>query len=128
MKDMKSKVLHDVAWGSSVEEDHRVAELAVYIFRPKNIISLQMALFTNLDSLYKNNKLIYAHKKSTAVPAPISPKLTNVNRTTYVQISYTKFHPNWEYTWKLRAVTHPRPKEMCGFYWQLGDLKKARSY
>ena len=41
-----------------------------------------------------NNKLIYAHKKSTAVLAPVSPKLNNVNRITYVQISYTKFHPN----------------------------------
>jgi hypothetical protein len=35
LKSMKSMALPDMASGSSVDEDHRVVELAVSIFRPK---------------------------------------------------------------------------------------------
>jgi hypothetical protein len=39
---------------SYVDEDHCVVALAVSIFRAKNIISLQIALFPNEVPLYKN--------------------------------------------------------------------------
>jgi len=35
----------------------------------------------------------YAHKKSMAFPAPISPKLT-IPEQYYVHIRYSEFHPN----------------------------------
>jgi len=53
-KYIKCKVLRDIASGSSVYEDHRIVDLDVSIFRPKNTISLQMALFPNEVSLHTN--------------------------------------------------------------------------
>jgi hypothetical protein len=43
-----------MASGISVDKDQRAVELAVYIFKPKNIISLQRALFPNDNSLHTN--------------------------------------------------------------------------